>query len=267
MHTPAVSVIMPIHNNATTLTSTLDSVVAQSMCDWEIMLVDDGSRDNGADLAVTHMQALGVGHKLQLIRLPQRRGVAIARNSGIYRARGRWIAFLDGDDLWLPNRLQAQLPGFDDNHVRLLCGGYDLINEAGCPLDRHYLPPPVSTYPDLLRANSVGCLTAIYDAHRSGKIYAPPIPRRQDYGIWLALLRRGGVALGVQQLLGRYRIRSGSISSAKWAASCWQWHLYHRYEKLSPLRATTCLFSNILARHGKYSPSTDSQTPSPLAGD
>ncbi|TVR16980.1 MAG: glycosyltransferase family 2 protein [Planctomycetota bacterium] len=244
----SVSVITPARDAAVTLEATIRSVAAQTHPVREQIIIDDGSVDGTRDV----VQALQDEFSFLRYVKQAKRGAARARNLGIEMAQGRFIAFVDSDDLWLPHRVACQLPAFAHPSVRLVCGGYRVIDEQGGDTGRSTLPPAISNYQQLLRVNSVGCLTAMYDTWRSGKCYMPHIPRRQDYGLWLQLVRDGGVVMGCQAIVAAYRCRAGSLSSNKLAALSWQWHLYRRYERLPLLRAVQCLASHCCAYRRKY---------------
>lgn len=244
---------MPAHNAARFIEAAIESVCVQSVSDWELLISDDGSSDDTVKVARDTLLRLGKSSKGRILSGTVRQGPARARNRAIAEARGKWLAFLDSDDLWAKDKLERQLPVFDDPDVRLLCGGYEVIDVFGRATGEYCVPPRTASYSDMLRINTVGCLTAIYDVERAGKVFMPDLPRRQDYGLWLSLIRPGGVVYGLQRIVGMYRRRStGSVSSNKIAATYWQWRLYREYEKLSMASSFRCLFNHAFRKSKKY---------------
>lgn len=229
---PRVSVIIPFHNEAATLGGALDSVAAQTVPDWEAVLVDDASTDAGTELAAARAAA---DPRFRLLRLPQNGGVAAARNAGIAAARGRFIAFLDADDLWLPQKLARQLPVLEGG-VPLVCSAYARINPAGENLGV-VRPPLRFGHAQALNGNPVGCLTAIWDRDRFPHARMPDIPLHEDYAFWLSLLRNGDTGHGLQEVLAHYRVSPGSRSGRKWRAAQATWHILRGEPGVGPLRA------------------------------
>lgn len=230
---PRVSVITPVWNAAATLAATVASVRAQTMPDWEMWLVDDGSTDGSRALA----EALAAGDpRIAVTGWAENRGPAAARNAGIRAARGRFIAFLDADDLWWPEKLERQLGVMRAEAQALVFSAYRRVDAAGAPLGVVPALPQV-TYAEALKGNPIGCLTAIYDAGRLGKLEMPDLRRRQEYGLWLAILRRTGEARGLPEVLADYRVRPGSLSANKLVAARATWAVLRELERLPRVRA------------------------------
>ncbi len=234
--TPLVSVVTPVHNGAAFIRETIASVQAQTWGDWELLVVDDASEDDSAEV----VEALAAeDERIRLFRLERNGGAAVARNTAIAAARGRYIAFLDGDDLWLPHKLDRQLAFMREKEAAFSYGAYERVDEKG----RHLSPvgvPDRLRYGELLKTCYVGCLTAMYDTNVFGKRYMPLIRRRQDYALWLDLLRDGETAMGLNEVLGIYRVRSGSISANKASTSLYTWRMYREVEALSLARSAWC---------------------------
>lgn len=237
---PSVSVITPVWNAADTLAETVRSVQAQTYTDWEMLLIDDGSRDGSQALAE---QLAGSDPRLRLQALAENRGAAAARNAGIAAARGRYVAFLDADDLWRPEKLAVQLDYMARTGAVFVFSAYQRMDAAGRPLGRVGVPARVD-YATLLRGNVIGCLTALYDAAYYGPAEMPDLRRRQDYGLWLKLLARSGPAHGIDTVLADYRVRSGSLSANKITALAATWRLYREVAGLTRFRAGQCLAAN-----------------------
>ena len=242
---PAVSVITPVWNARATLAEAVGSVLAQTMPDWELLLVDDGSTDGSRDLAERVAARDG---RVRVLGDGVNRGPAAARNAGIRAARGRRLAFLDADDRWRPEKLEAQLRFMEETGHAFVFSSYRRMDADGRPRGVVRAAARL-THADLLRSNDIGCLTAIYDSHALGKVEMPDIRRRQDYGLWLKLLRGVPAAYGMPEVLADYRVGAGSLSSNKLVAAGATWRLYRDVEGLSRLEASRC-FAQYVVRAG-----------------
>ncbi len=229
---PAVSIVTPVWNAAVTLAETVASVRAQTFPDWEMLLVDDGSTDGSRALA----EGLAAADpRLRVLVQAGNTGAAAARNRAIRAARGRFIAFLDADDLWRPEKLARQVPALQAGQP-LVFAAYRRIAADGRPLGIVRSPARVSRA-GLLKGNVIGCLTAVYDSAALGRVEMPPLARRQDYALWLELLRRTPHAHGLPEVLADYRVRAGSLSGDKAAAARATWALLREIEGLPRHRA------------------------------
>lgn len=224
-----VSVVMPLFNGEAFVENSIRSVITQSFQNWELIIVDDASTDRSVNIVKS---LVGEDHRIKLIKLPRNSGAAVARNLSIKYAQGRYIAFLDSDDLWLAQKLSKQLAFMKNNSCPFAFSSYDKIDEGGSRIGYVGAPEKVD-YADLLKMCSIGCLTAIYDTNYFGKVYMPDIRKRQDLGLWLALLKRTTYAYGISESLAQYRVRPESLSSNKIAAAQFQWKLYRQIENLS----------------------------------
>lgn len=222
-----VSIITPNYNGEAFIAETIQSVLNQDFLAWELIIVDDMSTDNSLEIIQSFED-----NRIKLIQLEKNQGAAIARNEGISQAQGRWIAFLDGDDVWMPDKLSHQINFMLKNNYAFTYTAYEKMNELGQQIGQIPVPEKVDYY-DLLKTCSIGCLTAIYDTEQLGKIYMPIIDKRQDYGLWLRILKEIDYAYGLNDNLAKYRVRSHSISSNKFLAARYQWLVYRKIEKLS----------------------------------
>lgn len=224
-----VSIITPSHNSDNFIDKTIKSVLNQTYQNWEMIIVDDVSSDNSNIIIEEYMTK---DSRIKLVKLEKNSGPAIARNRAIKEAQGRYIAFLDSDDLWTPDKLSKQISFMQENDVDLSYTGYYRIEEeSGEVIDQIHIPKRVN-YSELLKQNIIGCLTAIYDTEKLGKVYMPEILKRQDFGLWLSILKKIPYAYGVDEPLAYYRVRSSSVSSNKIHASKYNWTLYRDVEKL-----------------------------------
>ncbi|MBN8525214.1 MAG: glycosyltransferase [Planctomycetes bacterium] len=245
--TPLVTIITPSYQTARWIGATIASVRAQTRPDWEMVIIDDGSRD-GSPEAVAAAAGEDLGTRIILDATPGGLGAARARNRAIARARGRFIAFVDSDDLWYPAKLERQLAFMQRTGAALSHHAYEIVREDGSPTDLARRPPPRVGYRGLVHYNVIGCSTAIYDRERAGLVKMPDIARRQDHGLWLRILKAGHEALGLDEILGAYRLRAGSVSADKRVAAAYQWRLFREVEGMGPVRAAWT-FGRYAARH------------------
>ncbi len=224
-----VSIITPLYNAESFIAETIRSVLSQTMDEWEMIVVDDCSTDRSAE--VVREVAAG-DRRIRLVRLEHNVGPAVARNRAIELAKGRYIAFLDGDDMWSERKLERQIAFMKDRDIALSYTDYYRIEErSGRRIDLIRAPEKVD-YRELLKQNVIGCLTAVYDTEKLGKVYMPEILKRQDFALWLKILKRVPFAYGLNEPLACYRVRSASVSSNKIRSSLYNWKLYREVEKL-----------------------------------
>lgn len=226
---PSVSIIMPSFNSAEFIGEAIESVLAQTHRSWELLVVDDCSRDDTRSIIASYG---ALDDRIRPIFLQENSGSAVARNTAIAETRGRYIAFLDSDDIWAQQKLERQLAFMTESGCPFTYTSYERISEEGRPLSIVRVPP-ATTFRSLLRKNVVACLTAIYDTAFFGRTLMPDIRKGQDYGLWLALLRRVDHGCGLDEVLGRYRVRENSISSNKFESSQWVWRIYREVVGLS----------------------------------
>jgi len=228
------SIIMPNYNSAPFIQESIVSILSQDYENWELIIVDDYSSDDSLKIIEVLMAD---NKRIKLIQLAQNGGPAVARNRAIEEANGRYIAFLDSDDLWHPEKLSKQISFMQKHDVALSYTGYYRIEEkSGEIIDQIHVPKKVD-YNELLKQNIIGCLTAMYDTQKIGKVYMPEILKRQDFGLWLSILKLVPYAYGLDEPLAYYRVRTTSVSSNKMLASKYNWKLYREVEKLPLYKA------------------------------
>jgi glycosyltransferase involved in cell wall biosynthesis len=226
-----VSVITANYNCAGFIGQTIESVIAQTYTNWEMLIIDDCSTDNGIEIVENYISR---DTRIKLVKTECNSGSPIEpRNIGIQNATGRFIAFLDSDDLWLPDKLERQLPLFNNSSVVMVYSNYAKIIGEGKQKNRIIKAPKNLHYKQLLKSNYIGCLTAMYDVSKAGKVYFHLSFRHEDYVLWLTILRSGYIALNTNTLLALYRIRKNSITSKKLQVLKWQWVIYRDFLKLS----------------------------------
>jgi teichuronic acid biosynthesis glycosyltransferase TuaG len=231
-----VSIITPSWNVAMLIGETIASVKAQTMTDWELLIADDCSTDQTAAIAESHAAQ---DPRVKLIRQPRNGGPALARQAAIDRAQGRFIAFLDSDDLWLPAKLERQIAFAQAKRAALSYTAFRRINETGSVTGRLIEVPAFLNYEQLLKNTSIATLTALVDRDIAGNIAMKNEPY-DDFCLWLSILKRGHVAHGLNEDLARYRVRRSSVSSHPLRSAGWVWHIYRNVEQLSPVKSARC---------------------------
>ena len=220
---------MPAFNCKHSLVQSVESVCNQTYQNWELLLIDDGSTDGTAELA---LDLADTDTRIRLLTMDSNVGAAAARNYGLEAAKGRFIAFLDADDLWHTDKLQRQLDFMKEHNAKLSFTGYSRVTEQG-ELKEQVSAMNVVDYKTLLKRNIIGCLTAIYDSQLIGKQPMPQLLRQHDFALWLQIIHKTGPALGLDEDLAVYRVASGSLSANKLAGAQDMWRIYRQYEKLS----------------------------------
>lgn len=229
-NSPLVSVIMPAYNAEKFIAEAIQSVQNQVFEKWEMIVVDDASTDKTVGIVRKIMATDG---RIRILINEKNIGQGLTRNKAIEVAKGRYIAFLDSDDLWTPNKLEKQLAILNSTGAAMTHTSYGYIDVNG-----HVIKGPlrVSTLPIgysyLLKRTEIGCLTAIYDTNIVGKKYMPDLPRSQDYALWLSILREGHVSAPVDEVLAFYRIHDNNISKNKWKKIPYHWIVLRKYEQL-----------------------------------
>ena len=228
-----VTIITPSYKSERFIAQTIESVLAQTYENWEMIVVDDVSLDNSNEIIEEYCKK---DSRIKLIKLEQNSGAAVARNRAIEEAKGRYIAFLDADDMWKPEKLEKQIDFMQKNNYSFTYTAYEKVDEFGKVFGKMGIPSQVS-YSDLLKTCVIGCLTVIYDAEKLDKVYMPLIRKRQDFGLWLKILKKVDFAYGINESLAFYTVRDDSISANKKSAAYFTWKLYRDIEKLNLLKA------------------------------
>lgn len=223
------SIITPSYNSYLSISATIRSVLSQSFTDWEMIIVDDCSSDNSVEVIQSFVEH---DSRIKLIHLTENSGAAVARNKAIEAATGRFIAFLDSDDLWHPEKLERQIKFMTDKDIAFSFSAYEKIDENGIQFDVVGAPEKIN-YKQLLKTNVIGCLTAMYDIEKLGKIYMPVNTKREDFATWLAILKKIDYAYGMTDALAQYRVHASQGSAKKTKMAKENWRLYRDIEQLS----------------------------------
>ncbi|WP_264552858.1 glycosyltransferase family 2 protein [Flavobacterium sp. N2038] len=207
-----VSILTPTFNAEKYIRATIESVQNQSYQNWEMILIDDASTDKTVKIIKEFAQG---DDRIKLFKLEKNCGNGFARNAALEKATGKYIAYLDADDIWFPEKLEKQIQFLKINKQHFTFSFYDCIDEEGNDLNRKVESPNPLTYKQLFFCNYVGNLTAIYDVDYFGKITLQATQKRQDWRIWLTILKQIKTAKPVPESLAFYRIRKDSVSSSK----------------------------------------------------
>lgn len=232
-----VSVITPAFNSEEYILETINSVKGQTHQNWEMIIVDDCSTDNTVSLIKKEMEK---DSRIKLIQQEKNSGAAVARNTAIKQAKGRYLSFLDSDDLWYPEKIETQLIFMKENDVGFSFTSYEIINQDGELTCKTISVPSSIDYNGLLKNTIIGCLTVMLDIKKTGLVQMPNIRTRQDTALWLSILKKGYKAYGIQKPLAKYRKVNGSISSNKLKMAKQNWKLYREIEGLNFLKASWC---------------------------
>ena len=230
-----VSIITPCYNGEKYIAETIESVLAQTYPDWEMIIIDDGSKDNSAEIIGDYVQK---DSRIQYI-YQQNAGSAAARNNGIRRAEGQYIALLDADDLWLPTFLEKQIAFMKEKKAVCVSCSYKRINENSEDILRPTKVKRVITKRDMQRRNYIGCLTGLYNSEKYGKIYLHEGLKsiRDDYAYWFDIVCLEGVAYGNPEILAAYRVLSRSTTGNKIKLIKKQYQFYKNYFKLNIIQS------------------------------
>lgn len=230
-----VSIITPMYNGAEYISETINSVIHQTYPHWEMIVIDDGSKDNGAEIVRKFAEE---DRRITLVRQPNG-GSASARNNGIRHAKGRYIALLDADDLWEPVFLESQLALMKEKNAIVVHASYRRINEKSEEILSPFKAKSVVSYRQMQMTNHIACLTGLYDTSQYGKVYLKEELKsiRDDYAYWLEVVKLAGVAYGNSEILARYRVMASSTTGKKKKLIGAQFQFYYSYQHLGLLKS------------------------------
>lgn len=225
-----VSIITPSFNSAKFIAETIQSVQHQTHQNWEMIIVDDGSFDETEHIVRSITEK---DKRIQFYKLTQNSGPAVARNTGIEKASGKYMTFIDADDIWFPTFIENSITTIDETGIPFVFSSYKRANEQLEFVYSDFIVPHKVSYSDILKSNSISCLTAFVEIQKLGKKYMPLIRKRQDMGLWLNYLKVVPFAHGIQETQAIYRIRENSLSRKKSDLIKYQWQFYRNVEKLN----------------------------------
>ena len=236
------SIITPSYNSAKFIKQCIKSVIAQTYTNWEMIIVDDCSQDNSKEKIAILSQN---DARIKTIFLDENIGAAETRNVAIRKAKGKYIAFLDSDDLWELQKLEKQISFMSKNNIAFSYTTYQLISEDGSNDKNIINAPKKMTYSSYLKNTIIGCLTVVIDREKTGDFQMPNIRSSHDMALWLLIMKRGFSAYGLEDNLARYRIVPTSNTSSKIKAAKDVWKVYREAEKLSFLYSCWCFVNYV----------------------
>jgi glycosyltransferase involved in cell wall biosynthesis len=244
-----VSIITPSFNSEKFIAETIQSVQNQTYQNWEMIIVDDCSTDKTVSIVEYFANN---DSRIKVYKLDKNSGTGIARNTALDKASGKYIAFLDADDLWKPQKLEIQINFLKNNNLPFTFSFYDCINEQGKELNKRVEAPRNLSYRQLFFCNYVGNLTGIYDVNYFGKIAISSIRKRQDWMLWLIILKKVKSAKPIPESLAFYRIRENSISASKLDLLKHNFGVYRRFHGFNLAYSLLCmtgfLFTQLLIK-------------------
>lgn len=230
-----ISIITPMYNAEKYVGQTIESVLSQTYSHWEMLIVNDGSKDNCAEIVKKYAEK---DNRIKLINQPNG-GSASARNNALKNAQGRYICFLDADDLLLPTFFEKQLQFLQDKNATLVFASYNRIDEVGNEKLKPFIVPEKVTYHTLLKTCPISCLTSIYDKEKVGEQYFKEELKslRDDFVFWLEMLKKINIAYGNKEILASYRVFQSSTTGNKKKVIKPQFLVYYQVEKLGLLKS------------------------------
>lgn len=246
---PLVSIIMPCYNTERYIAQSIESVLAQTYQNWELLITDDGSTDRSVEIISKYSKN---DDRINVLVPDEHNGIAVTRNLSMSRARGRFIAFLDSDDIWKSDKLEKQVGFMLDNDVAFTYSSYEIIDYQGKPKNKIVKDAGVMSYKKYLRNTIICCGTVVIDREKVGHFATPIIDTSEDMAMWLSVMKKGFDAYPVPGPLHQYRITPGSASSNKIKASSDVWRVYRKIEKLSWPKAAVnfvCYSFNAVVKH------------------
>jgi teichuronic acid biosynthesis glycosyltransferase TuaG len=235
-----VSIITPCYNSDRFINECICSVLEQTYINWELLIVDDASEDSSKQLINAFAEK---DSRICSFFLEKNVGVAEARNVAISKAKGRYIAFLDIDDVWKKEKLTEQI-GFMKHHdIAFSFSSYQPISEDGNQIFKEIEAPLTIDYNSYLKNTIIGCLTVVLDKYKIGDFRMPNLRTSQDMALWLSIMRNGFRAYGIQNSLAYYRIVETSNTANKLKVAKGVWNIYRIQEDLGYLRSVWCFLN------------------------
>ena len=226
-----ISIIIPVYNGAAFLEQTIQSVINQTYQDWELLLVDDCSKDQSLEIIRRFQEK---DKRIRLLLQNKNQGAAEARNRGVNEAKGRYIAYLDADDIWKEDKLQQEVEFMQQKNASFVFTGYEFADEYGVGKGKIVRVPETISYEQALVNTTIFTSTVMFDTTGIPKeLIKMPTIKSEDTACWWRILRTGMKAYGLNENLVLYRRPKKSLSSNKVEAVRRIWNLYRKFEKLS----------------------------------
>lgn len=237
-----VSIIMPSYNTDSYIEETINSVMLQTYKNWELIIVDDCSSDNSDEVVSKYL----TDKRVHYYKNEKNSGAAVSRNTALSKAKGKWIAFLDSDDLWLADKLEKQISFMQQNKYYFSYTNYCEVNEHSQSLNVMVTGPKHITKSKMYKYCWLGCLTVMYDSEYVGNVKIADIKKNNDYAMWLKVIHKADCYL-LSETLAKYRKRSGSISNQKYFTLIkWHYKLWRESEQKCILVSLWYTFCNLV---------------------
>lgn len=243
-----VSVIIPVYNSQRFIATTIESALAQTYQNTEIIIIDDCSTDNSYQIINSYISDSRVNY----LKMRENSGAAVARNKAIGHAKGRYIAFLDSDDVWNKEKTEKQMTMMKQNNAAISYTAIEIIDDEGKTIKSKIGVRESVDYNYILKNTMIACSSVLIDRYVSGDFRMPLIRAGQDYATWLMLMRTGIKAYGLNEALVKYRRVNGSVSSNKWKSLSKVWGIYRKYEKMNAFKAayySSCFALNAFKKY------------------
>ncbi|WP_303189341.1 glycosyltransferase family 2 protein [Fusobacterium ulcerans] len=234
---PLVSIITPLYNSEKYIGETIESVLNQTYKNWEMLIIDDCSKDNGVKIVNNYILK---DKRIKLFRNEKNEGVSFSRNRAIDLSQGKYIAFLDSDDLWKKEKLEKQISFMEKNNIDLSYTGYEKINTDGSLRGEIKVPEKLD-YKELLKNCLINCISGVYRKEKF-EVFRFRKTKAEDYIFWLEIFKQIDYAYGIQESLAYYRVSNNSRSSNKLDIVKFHWKIYREYEKLNFFKAVYYYF-------------------------
>lgn len=234
---PLVSIIMPSYNAESFIAESIESVLHQTYSNWELIITDDCSSDHTPDIVQSYCNQ---DSRIDFVIAKQHSGIAGTRNQCLLRAKGRFVAFLDNDDLWYHEKLEKQVRFLTENDYPFAYSEYELMNEDGTPKGKTIKTAGVIDYNKYLKNTIIGSGTIMLDTSKTGSLQMPDNATSDDMALWCKIMKDGHHAYPMKEVLMKYRVRSNSASANKLKAAKDVWLVYRKQEKLSFFYSLTC---------------------------
>lgn len=246
-----VSIVMPCYNGEQFIEETIKSVINQTYKKWELLVIDDGSKDNSYNLVKKYADH---DERIHLIQ-QKNAGSAAARNNGIRHSQGQYLALLDSDDVWLPGFLDSQVRFIQQKGAVCVCSSYSRIDEKSNEILKPVLSKAIITSKDMQSIDYIGCLTGLYDQSKHGKIYLKEELNSllDDYAFWVDVINLEGVAYGNPKILAEYRVRKNSLTGNKKKLIIKHYKFYRKQLNQNPLQSSLSVLKWGISGVLKYS--------------
>ena len=246
---PTVSVVMPAYNAERFVEQAILSVRNQSVTDWDLLVLDDGSTDRTVQIV---QRLAAEDSRIRIILNEKNIGVARTRNRGFDLCQGQYVALLDSDDIWHPQKLEKQLALAEEKNADLVYCTYAIVDGQGQKVRLDYVVPETVSLQDLLRENVIGCSTVLMSSEVLKKYRFTTEFYHEDYVLWLQLLQDGYVAVGCREALVDWRLIENSRSFNKRRSAQNRWKIYRKCLHLPFGKSVRCFVSYALAGIRKY---------------